>query len=163
MSCHKFLSGEFRTIAMIVVWLSMFIGVGIARADDATSTASKQELIDRINKERATDHLAPLSRHKELDLAAQRHAENMAAQNKMSHELDDQNPVDRAKAAGYPTRIVGETIAWQTDLDAAKTVTQWMESKIHHDILLGEYEDIGVGLARRPGGVYFWTVVVGRR
>jgi uncharacterized protein YkwD len=87
----------------------------------------------------------------------------MAAQNKMSHELDDQNPADRAKAAGYPTRIVGETIAWQTDLDAAKTVTGWMESKIHHDILLGEYDDIGVGLARRPGGVYYWTVVVGKR
>jgi uncharacterized protein YkwD len=81
----------------------------------------------------------------------------------MKHDLDDKNPADRAKASGYPTRIVGETIAWQSELDVETTVTQWMESKIHHDILLGDYDDLGVGLARRPGGAYFWTVVVGRR
>jgi uncharacterized protein YkwD len=150
-------------LAGIALLAIFWADTGNGRAEDAPSTASKQELLDRINKERADHDLTALTRRKELDAAAQGHAENMAAQNLLSHELDDKNPADRAKANGYPTRIVGETIAWQSQLDAAKTVAQWMDSKIHHDILLGEYDDLGVGLARRPGGVYFWTVVVGRR
>jgi uncharacterized protein YkwD len=150
-----------RTGMALLVFL--WAGSGIGRAEDVPLAASRQQLFDRINEERADQELKPLDRRKELDAAAQAHAENMAAQNSLSHELDDKNPADRAKAAGYPTRIVGETIAWQSELDPEKTVAQWMDSKIHHDILLGDYDDAGVGLAHRPGGVYFWTVVVGRR
>jgi uncharacterized protein YkwD len=153
------LTAALASLALVAItWLNG----GIARAEDVPWTAAKQELVELINKERADNDLKSLDRRKELDAAAQSHSENMAAQNKMSHELDDKNPADRAKAHGYPTRIVGETIAWQTELDPAKTVAQWMDSKIHHDILLGDYDDLGVGLAHRPGGAYFWTVVVGR-
>src|SRR4051794_27650389 len=86
------------TILWIIFCVSIHAGTG--RAEDSPWTTSKQELVDRVNKERADHDLKTLVRRKELDAAAQGHAENMADQNKMIHELDDKNPADRAKTAG---------------------------------------------------------------
>src|SRR4051812_26717178 len=91
---------EFRSITASLLWVSTVLGdVGTAWAEETPSSFSKQELVDRINQERADHGLKMLVRRKELDIAAQEHAENMAARDKLSHELDDKNPADRAKAA----------------------------------------------------------------
>src|SRR2546425_10830382 len=48
-----------------------------------------------VNNLRAEKKLAPLVRNAKLDAAAQKHAENMASQEKLAHELDGKTVKDR--------------------------------------------------------------------
>jgi uncharacterized protein YkwD len=150
------------TLVMAIVFTVALPGVGTRRAEAGPHATEKQQLVDRINQERVSHKLKELADHRALDAAAQSYAQLMAAQNQFGHELEHTNPVDRAVAQGYPTRIIGETLSWQSELDPSAVVTQWLASEIHRGILLGEYDHIGVGLAHRPDGAYFWAVVVGR-
>jgi uncharacterized protein YkwD len=151
-----------RALVMATVFTATWPGVGTRRAEAGSIASEKQQLVDRINQERVSRKLKELADHRALDAAAQSYAETMAAQNQFGHELEHTNPVDRAVAQGYPTRIIGETLSWQSELDPSAVVTQWLASEIHRSILLGDYDHIGVGLAHRPDGAYFWAVVVGR-
>src|SRR3954451_2607533 len=64
-------------------------------------SADEQAVIDLTNAERkkADKCLEPLKMNPKLTEAARKHAANMAAQEKLEHELDGKTPSDRAEAA----------------------------------------------------------------
>jgi uncharacterized protein YkwD len=137
------------------------------KKDDKTAelklTADEEALIDLTNAERkkADKGLKPLKMNPRLMETARKHAANMAAQNKLDHKIDNQEPVDRAKAAGYKSKFVGENISWnqKTPKDA---IEAWMISETHRDnILLKEYTEIGVAVARNQKGQPYWAQVFG--
>jgi hypothetical protein len=108
-----------------------------------------------LNASRAKHGLAPLHREERLELASQRHAEDMVARRYFEH--DDPggvDPQDRILATGYPAHnaITGENIAWATGPKAspARVVDLWMHSPPHREnILRAGFTEIGVGVA--PG------------
>jgi uncharacterized protein YkwD len=108
-----------------------------------------------INRERAQRGLPPLQRRAQLDLASQRHSEDMVARHFFEHSTPDGvDPQQRMLAAGYPSNnaFTGENIAWATGPSAspAEIVSLWMHSPPHReDILRREFTEIGIGLA--PG------------
>jgi uncharacterized protein YkwD len=140
----------------------------IGRADDKKEgfklTADEQAVIDLTNAERAKGEkkLPPLKMNPKLMEVARKHAENMAAQDKLEHVLDDKKPGDRLKAAGYKYRAVGENIALG-GTGVADVVEGWMGSKIHRDnILKPDYTEIGVGVAKNAKGDPYWVQVFGK-
>jgi uncharacterized protein YkwD len=135
-----------------------------AKKTEIKLTAVEQAVIDLTNAERkkAEKDLKPLKMNPQLMEAARKHAANMAAQDKLDHKLDDKEPPDRTKAAGYESEFVGENIAWnqKTPKDVLKV---WMESELHREnILRPEYTEIGVAMVKNKKGEPYWVQVFGR-
>lgn len=162
----------------------MEIGIGMARDDKGNiyftqvfgsergeQTNSEEDkafnkvadkILELTNKARADEGVKPLRMSPVLTRAARNHSRNMAKQDKLEHVLDDKNPSDRAKAAGYPTPYVGENIAYNTELDAAEAFQTWINSPPHKkNILNDSYKEIGIGMARNSKGVVYYTQVFG--
>ncbi len=106
-----------------------------------------------VNAERARNGLAPLVDNTLLDLAAQRHAEDMTAAGYFSHDSADGRSFDqRIQAVGYAGSSLAENIAWGGGSlgTPRRVVSGWMNSPGHRDnILNGALRDSGVGVA--PG------------
>ncbi|MFA6039474.1 MAG: CAP domain-containing protein [Candidatus Peribacteraceae bacterium] len=117
---------------------------------------SKQRILELVNGERQKANLSPLAWNDKLALAAQRHAEDMQAQNYFSHTgLNGSTPSDRVKAAGYaPTctgcqwsSSYGENIA-RGQRTPEQVMNDWMNSPGHRaNILNPDFLELGVGIA----------------
>ena len=127
-------------------------------------TADEEAVIVLTNAERkkAEKELPPLKMNPQLMAAARKHAENMAAQGKLDHKLDDKAPGDRTKASGYKSEFVGENIAWNQK-SPKDVVKAWMDSEGHREnILFAEYTEIGVAVAKNKKGEPYWVQVFGK-
>ena len=115
----------------------------LARADEKKDdkkgelkpTADEQALLDLTNAERKKADLEPLKMNPKLMEAARKHAENMAKQDKLAHVLDEKEPVDRAKAAGYKSTYIGENVSWNQK-DPKEALAEWMDSEPHRANIL---------------------------
>lgn len=135
------------------------------KKDEFKLSADEQAVIDLTNAERkkADKDLQPLKMNPKLMDAARKHAANMAAQEKLEHELDGKNPADRADAAGYKWRTVGENIA-AGQPTPKKVLAVWMDSPPHREnILKDKYTEIGVAAVKSKKGDVYWVQVFGRQ
>jgi len=107
-----------------------------------------------LNAERERRGLALLGRRAQLDLASQRHSEDMVARRFFEHDTPEgSDPQARMLAAGYPSNnaFTGENIAWAAGKRASpwEIVDLWMHSPPHRENILSPgYTEIGIGLAR---------------
>ncbi len=117
------------------------------------------EVFRIVNAERAAAGLAPYTWDAQLALAAQRHAEDMAANGYFSHtSLDGRTFSQRAVEAGYDASPRGENIA-QGYRTPAAVMMGWMSSDGHRaNILAAGSTEIGVGLRD-----LHWVQVFGTR
>jgi uncharacterized protein YkwD len=128
-------------------------------------STEEQGVIDLTNAERkkADKSLEPLKMNPKLMEAARKHAANMAAQEKLEHELDCKTPADRVTAAGYEWETVGENIA-QGQETPKKALASWMDSPPHREnILNSEFTEIGVAVAKSKSGELYWVQVFGKQ
>lgn len=135
-----------------------------AKKPELKLTADEEAIIELTNAERkkAETPLHPLKVNPQLMEAARKHAENMAAQDKLDHKLDEKEPVDRTKAAGYKSKFVGENIAWNQK-SPKDAVQAWMDSEGHREnILEPRYTEIGVAVAKNKKGEQYWVQVFGK-
>lgn len=100
------------------------------------------------NDARAVLSLSPLAENELLRRAAQRKAEDMAANGYFSHESPDgRAPWDFMKAAGYDYLHAGENLAVHF-YDSSDVVSAWMASPSHRaNIVKPVYTEIGIGIA----------------
>jgi uncharacterized protein YkwD len=126
--------------------------------------AQRHEALLRINHERGRAGLSALTRSPVLDLAAQRHACDNAAHNRMSHTGSDGSQFgERIRRAGYGYRRANENVALGYR-DAASVVAAWMRSPGHRQNVLDRAtQDMGVGVARGRDGRLHWVMVSGWR
>ena len=116
---------------------------------DQTRTA----ILCLLNRERARHGLAPLTRNAILELASQRHSENMATRDFFEHETPEGiGSAARMVEAGYPRlgTWLGENLYWGEEAKATpvKAVEGWMHSPGHRaNILRAEFAEVGVGVA----------------
>jgi len=153
-----------KIAAVSVLWL---VGVScIVRAQAPSAkfemTKEEQKLLELTNAERKKKDLPPLKPSPLLFKVARAHSANMAKHGKMAHELDDKNPFQRIKEAGYKYAFAGENVAAGLD-DLEVVVKGWMDSEPHRkNILATQFTEIGLGIARDKKGEPYLTQVFGK-
>lgn len=119
--------------------------------------AVRKEMLERVNAVRRREKLAPVRSNPKLDQAAQGHAADMLRRGFFDHRNPDGELVrDRATAAGYTWRKIGENIA-EGQLSVDEVMKTWMNSPGHRrNILEPDFEELGIGLVvgQGPRGGY---------
>ncbi len=114
----------------------------------------EQTLFESANHERAARNLAPLKWNAALAAAARQHAQRMAAENTLSHQLPGEpGMVERAKLAGARFSSLAENVA--EGPSAGSIHRQWMNSPPHRANLLDpELNSVGIAVAEREGVLF---------
>ena len=128
---------------------------------------ARAEVLARVNDARKKAGLAPLRSNRRLDQAAQRHAEDMLARRYFAHESRDGKTVrERARAAGYDWRTIGENLA-ENQFSVDEVMDGWLRSPSHRrNILNPSFKELGVGLALGRSGQHYrvlWVQAFGAR
>lgn len=137
------------------------------------SRATSKALLAQVNAARAKSRMCgrqrypaarPLSWNPALDAAAQGHSKAMAYGNYFAHrDPDGDGPADRARAAGYRGRQIGENIA-AGQSSPGKAMAGWLASPGHCANLMNPmFTQVGAAYAadaRSDEGVY-WTMMFG--
>jgi uncharacterized protein YkwD len=109
---------------------------------------AETEFIDLVNQFRAGRGLPPLRADDALRRASLTHAENMAGQDTLSHDLGGRGPTERALAEGFEG-AVAENVAAGDQGSPQAFFELWIGSEAHRANMLGaEYREAGVGCAR---------------
>ena len=110
------------------------------------------EMLDLVNRERATEGLDPLVADPELAMVARAHSADMFARGYFSHYTPEQaSPFDRMRAADVRFRTAGENLALAPTLQIAHRGL--MNSPGHRaNILRPEFGHLGIGIL--DGGRY---------
>lgn len=105
--------------------------------------------------------VGPLQLQTQLGVAAQAHADDMAANSFMAHEgSDGSSPSVRAQRANY-NGYVGENVARGYE-SPRSVVAGWTDSDGHcQNMMLGDYTELGVGYAVSRSGEKFWVQLFG--
>jgi uncharacterized protein YkwD len=108
-------------------------------------------LFEAANRERTSRGLRPLAWDDSLALAAERHAELMAKEKSLEHQLPGEPPLQqRANAAGARFSRVAENIA--VGQDAEEIQSSWMHSPGHRaNILDPELTAVGIAVVPAAG------------
>ena len=126
----------------------------------------RQELLESINNVRKERGLASLEFSDDLALAAQKHAQDLTANNLFSHTGSDGSTVaDRVLAIGYDYSSVGENVA-AGKRTPEKVFRQWMNSPGHKDNMLGsDFTEAGIGYVLDASDTtynHYWVLVLGK-
>ncbi|NUT77967.1 CAP domain-containing protein [Pseudomonas sp. C1C7] len=141
----------------------------------ADSGSVTKSLLAQVNAARAKPRMCgsrrfaaarPLAWNANLGAAAQGHSKAMAYGNYFAHQDPDGDmPADRARAAGYRGRQIGENIAAGQG-SPSKAMAGWLASPGHCANLMNPmFTQVGAGYAteaRSDEGVY-WTMVFGAK
>jgi len=153
-------------LAAAVAVLVALMSSSPAAAADCDAPAEADAVVCEVNRARTDRGLEPVVRDRRLHRAAAAHARDMVAREYFSHVTPEGEGLsDRLRQAGYISgRVpwhVGETLAWGRRRMAtpAAIVEAWMRSPSHRRIILGRYDEIGVGVADGdpfggPGATY---------
>ncbi|MGF6110152.1 CAP domain-containing protein [Pseudomonas frederiksbergensis] len=137
--------------------------------------AASKTLLAEVNAARAKPRMCgrqrfaaarPLSWNAALGAAAQGHSKAMAYGNYLAHQdADGETPSDRARAAGYRGRQIGENIAAGQG-SPSKAMAGWLASPGHCANLMNPmFTQVGAAFAtdaRSDEGVY-WTMLFGAK
>lgn len=130
---------------------------------EAAETELAEAVLTLVNAERGSAGCPGLMIDARLNAAAQGHSDDMAGNDFMDHTGSDGSQVgDRARAAGYSWRSVGENVA-AGYATPAEVVAGWMGSPGHRDIILTcGYVDLGLGYSYRAATEFghYWALVL---
>lgn len=126
----------------------------------------RQELLERVNRNRRENRLPRLGENSRLDRAAQAHADDMARRSYYGHASPEGRRVsDRVAAQGYSPSAAGENLA-SGQFSVEEVMDGWMKSPTHRENILQRlFTDAGFGVAfGELDGVptVFWVQVFGR-
>jgi uncharacterized protein YkwD len=148
----------------VLALLALPVASALACADEGaqpgnvSSRAYTRAVECLVNQQRAGAGLGALSHDRHLARAARRFSTSMVREGFFDHVSPEGSTLDvRARAAGYSSGTLGETLGWGTgELGTPAAIVQgWMNSPPHHAILMsGAYRRIGLGVAMgSPEGV----------
>lgn len=134
--------GESNTAARFIVRAPVFA------APISDAPLSPQRIIDLVNQKRVEEKLPPLTRDKNLDFVAYIRAVNIMKNGDFSHEatksqgLTFTNVADRLLT---PYKGIAENLALgYFDGEEKTLVNAWLNSQGHREVLLGNYNKVGV-------------------
>jgi uncharacterized protein YkwD len=122
------------------------------------------QLLQMLNAERQKIGAPPLRISSQLAQAAQRHADDMAKNNFLSHEGSDGSTMEsRIQETGYAFSAIAENVAGGQPTPES-VIQTWLNSSGHRRNMLNpEYTEIGIGYATNSSSQYthYWTQVFG--
>ena len=135
-----------RFAAISLAFVALFAPPAQGQESGAART-----LFESANQERAAHGLAPLKWSDALAAAARQHAQRMAAQNALSHQLPGEpSMVERATQAGVHFSSFAENVAEGPSAESIHR--QWMKSPPHRANLLdAQLDSVGIAVAERSG------------
>jgi uncharacterized protein YkwD len=115
---------------------------------------AEQQLLQLANEARARAGLAPLKADEGLTAAAREHAEAMARERQLSHQLQGEPPLkQRLAESALPLSRVGENVAYDVGVEQAHQGL--MHSPAHRANLLNtSYNVAGFAVVRNAGRLY---------
>jgi hypothetical protein len=122
-------------------------------AEDLGLGATRALTLCLLNEQRTRRGLAPLRAEARLELASQRHSEDMVRRRFFEHDTPEGvDSGERMLATGYPVNnaFTGENIAWGDGSESSpvEIVDSWMRSPGHREnILRPSFIEVGVGVA----------------
>jgi uncharacterized protein YkwD len=139
--------------------LSLFISLISFSTHQTTGLA--EELLNQVNKFRTSKGLPELTLSEELNAIAQKHSENMAAGRVAFGHSGFAKRNAMAKAKLEDMSSYAENVAYGAS-SATEVMTMWKNSAGHRRNMLGDYEYVGIGIAKdRKGTIYYTTVFAG--
>jgi uncharacterized protein YkwD len=136
----------------------------VHRASYTTGTLDigtlEHTVFNHINIYRLSKGLRPLDHHGGLAGTARSHAQQMATGSAaMSHAGMRERLMPHMGHFGY--RAGGEILAYNRNAgDPAQTAMRsWINSYRHKDVMEEDYTAMGVGVAQRADGAYYFTVL----
>lgn len=129
--------------------------------DNDTIVTADADFANLLNNMRARHGAAPVTHDALLDLAAQRHADDMLANGYFSHTGRNGSTLrERVDATGYEWRAIGENIGMGQQTEQ-EIMDGWTNSPGHHENNIRPvYEEFGLGYARN-GRDTRWVLVLG--
>lgn len=140
-----------------------------ANAAAAADTVSAELIaFAMVNQKRAENGLKPLTWSGDLEVMANRHSRDMAANKYFGHRgLDGSMVSDRADRSGIGRwRAIGENIAYNRGYKQPieRAVELWMGSATHRQNLLNDqWRESAIGVAIGADGAYYFTQVFLRK
>jgi uncharacterized protein YkwD len=145
----------FRTLrrALAFTSLALLASAHTAHAQGEVLTAERA-LFEAVNKERTAQGIPPLQWDEALAAAARLHAQRMAQQNQLSHQLPGEPAVqDRATLAGARFSLIAENIAVAPTPSVIHTA--WMQSEHHRENILDpQLNVVGIAVIKSGAGLY---------
>ncbi|ETI34614.1 hypothetical protein L914_18147 [Phytophthora nicotianae] len=145
------------------------IGNAVAQVHNTTNVTARHLqtqagfqalLLAAVNKERAAVGLPSLCMNTKLQSAAQKHSNDMAANNFMSHTGSNGSSMSqRITASGFKWTAIAENVA-AGQKDVTAVMKAWMNSAGHKKNILGsKYKMFGCGYAYNANTIYkrYWT------
>jgi uncharacterized protein YkwD len=131
--------------------VSAFACAGEQSQPGSVSAATYTRAVEcLVNQQRAASGLGGLGHDRRLARAARRYSAAMVRQRFFDHVSPQGSTLSqRARAAGWSGRTLGETLGWGSGTLAtpAAIVQGWMNSPPHRAILLGRFRKVGLGVA----------------
>ncbi len=134
--------GVHRRLAAVALGVVVALAIGAAAASAAASGPAAHD-VDLVNGDRAADGLGSLAWADDLAQLAQQHANDMAAQQQLSHQ----------SLGGIDGESVGENVGFGATVDEVHAM--FMQSSVHRGNILGDYAQIGVGVAAASDGTLY--------
>jgi uncharacterized protein YkwD len=122
------------------------------------------KLVDLHNSYRLSKGLRALNYNQQLSNAAYNHTLWMISRNDLDHYEGSVDPFSRMKSAGYVPLMAGaENIAYNSNPSVNALFNQWVNSPPHNRNILGNYKDIGVGIALDSRSRLWGTICFGSK
>jgi uncharacterized protein YkwD len=154
--------------------LALTLGFATFAASQAPGEFDKfRDLVFKgVNEMRAKKDLAPLKRNTKLDAAAQKHAENMAQQDKFGDDdkngaiMDGKGLLERLQAEEFPIKNVTEHLGIipltnqggkvKGELAVGLMVKRWQQTAaLYNNIVSEKYTETGIGVAQSKSGKWY--------
>ncbi len=148
-----------KRLILVAVGLFIFLPLTSLKASTA-EVPNTAAIIQLVNNERVSKGLKPLKENPSLVKAAQARAQLLASEGVLVHtSATAGQPWPTLQAAGYNYSSAGENLA-SIPPATMEVIPAWMNSAPHRANVLGDYKEIGIGVAVGPyqGGVAYYIV-----
>ena len=148
----------FPALLLLIVTIGCIPFTEADDADEREAAALEARVFDLINVYRDAQGLPPLIANAEVAEIARAHSEAMGAGRvPFGHD----GFADRAGQIirdGLGTSV-GENVAWNAGYRdvAGQAFDAWIASQGHHENIVGDYTETGIGVVRTHDGRYFLT------
>ena len=145
-----------------------------SQIDSSLQQIITQKIFEKTNAIRTSRGLSELAQNDDMDQLAQLHSDNMVEHNFYSHvDHQGKSPSQRADDLNFEWRRIAENIAqvpWHENVlkcgntRSAESISEcvvegWRNSPGHYANMIGEFDQLGVGVAFTNDSIAYFTQV----
>ena len=145
-----------------------------SQIDSSLQQIITQKIFEKTNAIRTSRGLSELAQNDDMDQLAQLHSDNMVEHNFYSHvDHQGKSPSQRADDLNFEWRRIAENIGYVPwfenvvgcgDTRSAESISEcvvegWRNSPGHYANMIGEFDQLGVGVAFTNDSIAYFTQV----